>query len=51
MKGDEKKAFDAGCTGYITKPIDTRRFSLQVAAFLPPATERRAVPVHKHPRS
>lgn len=36
MKGDEKKAFDAGCAGYITKPIDTRQFSLQVAAFLPP---------------
>lgn len=35
MKGDEKKAFDAGCSGYITKPIDTRQFSLQVAAFLP----------------
>lgn len=35
MKGDEKKAFDAGCAGYITKPIDTRQFSLQVAAFLP----------------
>lgn len=34
MKGDEKKAFDAGCSGYITKPIDTRQFSLQVAAFL-----------------
>lgn len=34
MKGDEKKAFDAGCAGYITKPIDTRKFSLQVAAFL-----------------
>lgn len=34
MKGDEKKAFDAGCSGYITKPIDTRGFSRQVAEFL-----------------
>lgn len=34
MKGDEKKAFDAGCDGYITKPIDTRSFPGQVAAFL-----------------
>jgi CheY-like chemotaxis protein len=24
MKGDEQRARDAGCDGYITKPIDTR---------------------------
>jgi CheY-like chemotaxis protein len=24
MKGDDQKAFDAGCDGYITKPINTR---------------------------
>jgi two-component system cell cycle response regulator len=41
MKGDEQKALDAGCAGYITKPIDTRRFPQQVAAFLTakPASE------------
>lgn len=34
MKGDEQKARDAGCNGYITKPIDTRRLPGQVAHFL-----------------
>lgn len=34
MKGDEQKALQAGCSGYITKPIDTRRLPAQVAAFL-----------------
>jgi CheY-like chemotaxis protein len=34
MKGDEEKARTAGCDGYITKPIDTRKFPEQVAALL-----------------
>lgn len=34
MKGDEQRARAAGCDGYITKPIDTRQFARQVAAFL-----------------
>jgi CheY-like chemotaxis protein len=34
MKGDEEKALVAGCDGYITKPIDTRRFPSQVSYFL-----------------
>ena len=34
MKGDDQKAFDAGCDGYITKPIDTRRLPGQVADLL-----------------
>ena len=35
MKGDDQKAFDAGCNGYITKPINTRLFSQQIAEYLP----------------
>lgn len=34
MKGDQEKALDAGCAGYITKPIDTRAFAKSVAAFI-----------------
>lgn len=34
MKGDEQKAIAAGCDGYITKPINTRTFSTQVAAYV-----------------
>jgi CheY-like chemotaxis protein len=34
MKGDEEKAREAGCDGYLTKPIDTRALPDAVAAFL-----------------
>jgi CheY-like chemotaxis protein len=34
MKGDEEKAIAAGCEGYITKPIDTRKFLAQIADLL-----------------
>jgi len=34
MKGDDEKAKAAGCDGYITKPIDTRKLPEQVAALL-----------------
>jgi CheY-like chemotaxis protein len=37
MKGDEEKARQAGCDGYLTKPIDTRSFASRVAAYLDPA--------------
>jgi CheY-like chemotaxis protein len=34
MKGDEQKAREAGCDGYITKPIDTRTLPEMVAGYL-----------------
>jgi CheY-like chemotaxis protein len=34
MKGDEEKAREAGCDGYITKPIDTRTLPAVVAGHL-----------------
>ncbi len=34
MKGDARRALDAGCAGYITKPVDTRTFAGLVAAYL-----------------
>ena len=34
MKGDKEKALAAGCTGYIAKPIDTRKFLETVSQYL-----------------
>jgi CheY-like chemotaxis protein len=34
MKGDDARARDAGCDGYITKPIDTRTLPGAVAGYL-----------------
>jgi CheY-like chemotaxis protein len=34
MKGDKQKTLDAGCDGYITKPIDTRQFPLEIEEYL-----------------
>ena len=36
MKGDDEKAFAAGCDGYITKPIDPDDFSAIVNRHLSP---------------
>ena len=34
MKGDEEKMREAGCDGYITKPIDTRKFLKKISEYL-----------------
>ena len=34
MLGDKEVALQAGCAGYISKPIDTRTFGLEVRQFL-----------------
>lgn len=34
MKGDEQKATEAGCEGYITKPIDTRTLGARIREYL-----------------
>ncbi len=34
MNGDREQALEAGCAGYIAKPIDTRTFAGQVRQFL-----------------
>jgi CheY-like chemotaxis protein len=34
MKGDEQKAKEAGCDGYISKPISARTLAQTLAQFL-----------------
>lgn len=43
MAGDDHKAAQAGCDGYITKPIDTRHFLSKIEALLPTSTENAGV--------
>lgn len=35
MMGDREKAMDAGCSGYIEKPIDPENFMSRLGEFLP----------------
>jgi CheY-like chemotaxis protein len=44
MKGDEQKAIDAGCDGYITKPIDTRTLGTRLREHLGRRNESAAAP-------
>lgn len=34
MKGDEERALAAGCSGYVTKPIDTRQLPRDLERYL-----------------
>lgn len=34
MKGDRQRTVDAGCDGYITKPIDTKQFPIEIQKYL-----------------
>ena len=34
MQGDEQKAIEAGCAGYMSKPIDTRSFVETISQFI-----------------
>lgn len=39
MKGDDERAVEAGCDGYVSKPIDTRALPVIVADHLSRARE------------
>jgi CheY-like chemotaxis protein len=39
MECDRERAFEAGCDGYITKPIDTRTFAAEVLGFMKERTK------------
>ena len=41
MKGDEESALNAGCDGYLSKPINTRTLTARIAEFVEAANARR----------
>jgi CheY-like chemotaxis protein len=40
MAGDREQALAVGCTGYLSKPIDTRKFGAQIRGFLRDASSQ-----------
>jgi len=49
MTGDERKALDAGCDGYITKPIDTRTLGSRLRGYLDKRSQEPAPPARRQP--
>jgi CheY-like chemotaxis protein len=51
MKGDEALALNAGCDGYLTKPIDTRTFIATITRFIASANSCQTtnLPPEKNP--
>ena len=43
MKGDQEIALEAGCDGYLTKPIDTRTFIETLTRFIASANLRQTI--------
>ncbi len=43
MKGDEQRALQAGCDGYVSKPVDTRKLPAQIAELLKKKLKERAI--------
>jgi two-component system, cell cycle response regulator DivK len=41
MRGDEARFRDAGCDGYISKPIDVAKFAGTVLSFIAPGSQQR----------
>lgn len=47
MKGDQEIALNAGCEGYLTKPIDTRTFVATITNFVEAARSRQTKRRHQ----
>jgi CheY-like chemotaxis protein len=50
MEGDDKKVREAGCDGYITKPIDTRNFLQTVDDYLNGPRDAKRDPKREMPK-
>jgi len=49
MKGDDQACMEAGCDGYLTKPIDRRELPRVLAKYLPTGQEAASRPVNSAP--